>query len=89
MAEGRICYEGLLINSAVFDDEGAGAVLGEFFVVSDDDEGGVVLLGELEKHIHDLLAVAGVEIAGWLIGEDDFRAIDECAGDGDALLLAA
>ena len=37
----------------------------------------------------DGFASGGIEIAGGLIGEKNFRAIDEGAGDGDALLLAA
>ena len=32
---------------------------------------------------------AGIEIAGGLVGEDDFRLPDERAGDSDALFLAA
>ena len=38
---------------------------------------------------HDLDAGLGVEIAGRLVGQDDGRAVDEGAGDGDALALAA
>ena len=30
----------------------------------------------------------GVEIAGWLVGEDDFRVGDDGTSDGDTLLLA-
>ncbi len=32
---------------------------------------------------------AAVEIAGRLVGEDDFRIVDQSARDRDALLLAA
>ena len=35
------------------------------------------------------IAGLGVEVAGGLVGEDDGRAVDERAGDGDALALAA
>ena len=32
---------------------------------------------------------AGVEVAGRLVGQDNFGAVHDGAGDGDALLLAA
>ena len=38
---------------------------------------------------HDLDAGFGVEVAGGLVGEDDGGAVDQGAGDGDALPLAA
>ena len=31
----------------------------------------------------------GVERAGWLVGQQDARIVDERASDGDALLLAS
>ena len=44
---------------------------------------------ELVEDLHDLLAGPGVEVAGRLVGEDDRRAVDQGAGDGDALALSA
>jgi hypothetical protein len=41
------------------------------------------------QHGQDSLGIFGVEIAGGLIGEHDFRLIDDGAGDGHALLLSA
>jgi len=38
---------------------------------------------------HDLVAGLGVEVSGGLVGEDDGGVIDQGAGDGDALALAA
>ena len=38
---------------------------------------------------HDLEAGFGVEVAGGLVGQDDGGAVDQRAGDGDALALAA
>ena len=47
------------------------------------------LVGELAEDPHDLLRCRRVEIARRLVGEQDRRPIDERAGDGDALALAA
>ena len=44
---------------------------------------------ELVEEGHDLIAGVGVEVAGGLVGEDDGGLVDEGAGDGDALALAA
>src|SRR5262245_42901433 len=59
-------------------------------------------LGELvgyEKHRHataklvdgagELLCRGRVQAAGCLVEDQDARTLEECAGDGDALLLAA
>ena len=42
-----------------------------------------------EEKVGDLAALRLVEIAGWLVGEQDGRLGDQGAGNGDALLLAA
>ncbi len=57
--------------------------------MSDHDDGHAELRAEFTEKIEDGFAGGGVEIAGGLVGEKDFRAIDESAGDGDALLFAA
>ena len=44
---------------------------------------------QLLEEAHDLAALIGVEVAGRLVGEEEFRARDERAGDADELLLAA
>ncbi len=44
---------------------------------------------EALEQLHDLAALAGVQVAGRLVGEDHLRAGDDRAGDGDQLLLAA
>ena len=41
------------------------------------------------RMVHYFVAGFGIEIAGWLVGKDEFGLIYEGAGDGDALLLAA
>jgi hypothetical protein len=44
---------------------------------------------EAGEQVHDHLAVAGVEVAGGLVGEDHARRARQGAGDRHALLLAA
>jgi hypothetical protein len=57
--------------------------------VRDHQDGDAVLAVERDEQVHDLVAALAVEVAGRLVGEQDQRAGDDGAGDGDALLLAA
>ena len=52
------------------------------------DDGAVLRVQFGEDAQHGLF-VFGVEVAGGLVGKEDFRFVDERAGDADALLLAA
>ena len=74
--------------SAVAHDDDAFAVGGDVQFVRDHDDGDAGVVEFLEQ-AHDLDAGAGVEIAGRLVGQDQFRLVDQGAGDGDALLLSA
>ena len=76
---------------------------GDFSVFEADDAGGVgagevgivrdhnheLGLGDFLENLHDLLAGLGVESAGGLVGQENVWVVDEGAGDGDALHLAA
>ena len=75
-------------NLAVLKADLAIAEGGEVFVVGDDDEGDALTV-EFEEEIDDFGAGGGVEVAGGLIGEDNFGVVDDGAGDTDALFLAA
>ena len=44
---------------------------------------------EFEEQFHNLFARFGIEVAGWFIGHQDGRVVDQCAGNGHALLLSA
>ena len=46
------------------------------------------LIEAFEKR-HDFFAGFGIEVAGRLVGENDRGIVDQCAGDGDPLALAA
>ena len=41
------------------------------------------------QHLHDFLAVGGIEVTGRLVGQDQRLVADNGARDCDALLLAA
>ena len=50
---------------------------------------GAKAVGAFAQQIQDLVAAGGVEIAGGLVGDEDFGRMHQGAGDGDALHLAA
>ena len=56
-------------------------------VVGDHDD--QTVLGDLREQIHDLHGGVGIQRASGLVGQHDFRIIDERAGDGHALHLAS
>jgi len=57
--------------------------------VRDHNDGHAGIFLNFAEQREDGFAGSTVEIAGGLVGEKDFRAIDQRAGDGGALLLAA
>ena len=44
---------------------------------------------EVAEHRHDVGGVAGIEVAGWLVGQQEGGAADQRAGDAQPLLFAA
>ena len=58
-------------------------------VVCGEDEGETEAAIEIAHEVDELGGVARVEIGGGLVGEDERGAMDDGAGDGDALALAA
>ena len=64
------------------------SVGGNVVVVGDKDEG-LTLFVKLVEETKDLSARKRIEIARGFVGEDHQGIVDERAGDGDALLLAA
>lgn len=55
----------------------------------DHDDGHAQSGLQFAEEREDLVAVPAVEVAGRLVGEEDRGPVDESAGDGSALLLAA
>jgi hypothetical protein len=62
---------------------------GGFGAVGDQHEGGAGFVGEFPEQGEDVGAVDGIEVAGGFIGEEQVGAMDQGAGDGDALHFAA
>ena len=56
--------------------------------MGDDDDGLVVVIDDGSEGGQDLGGRVGVEVAGGFVAEDDVGPADECAGAGDALLMA-
>ncbi len=77
------------MDRPILDNQRAVADFGEVLIVGHDDEGDAVLAGQIEQDLHDFRAVDGIQISRRLVGEEDFRLVDDGAGDGDPLLFAA
>ena len=58
-------------------------------VMSDDDHGAVRGAGYVAEEFEHDLAVLGIERGGGFVTDDERWLVNESAGDGDALLLAA
>jgi len=79
---------GVESDVAVGEFDTAAGVAGDVHVVGDHEDG-VAGLVEFAKDVDDDFFVGFVEIAGGLVGEDEFGLIDERSGDGDSLLFTA
>jgi hypothetical protein len=80
---------GLFLNDpAVEEMDGAVGMAGKARIVGDHTDGGALSM-EIAQQFHDGFAIAGIEISGGLVGEEDGGFSGESAGDGDALLLAS
>ena len=69
--------------------QSAVADAGGFFIVGDHQNRLLQFAIGEAQHLEHCFGVSGVEVTGGLVGEDDRRAGDQRAGDGDALLLTA
>src|SRR5688572_24644962 len=76
------------LDPSVAQADDAVGVGGDVLLVGDDDHGLSLAVDGLEGG-EDLVAGLGVEVPGGLVGEDDRRPVDQGAGDGDTLALAA
>jgi hypothetical protein len=61
----------------------------DLFVVGDDDDGGGKLAGHVFQQADHGERPFAVQRRGGFVGQDHRRPVDQGAGDGDALLLAA
>src|SRR5208282_3407025 len=73
---------------AILEVNDAVGVLGDIVFVADQHDG-VALLVQAVEQGHDLGAGLRVQVAGGLVGQDDGGIVDQRAGDGHTLPLAA
>ena len=73
---------------AIFETHDPPAMFRDVFLVRHQNHRLALVVQRLKQR-HDLLARPGVQVAGRLVGHQERRVVDEGAGDGDALLLAA
>ena len=60
---------------------------GEVRIVGDEHDRRAPPAVDIDQEIDDVAAVLTIEIAGWLVGEDNRRVVGERTGDCHALLL--
>ena len=84
----RFSFRRVTDDLPVAHDDDAFAIGGDVQFVRDHDDGDAGVVEFLEQP-HDFDARAGVEIAGRLVGQHQFRLVHQRAGNGDALLLSA
>src|SRR6266851_6601604 len=60
-----------------------------FGIVGDHHDSLPQILVELAEHLQNDFGIFGVEVPGGFVGKEDFRLVDDGAGDGHALLFAA
>ena len=87
MSTARRKFDALKVAIAQMDD--AGGEGSGFFAVGGHEDRGSLLGSDTAQEIEDHGTGGGVEIARRLVGQKEARGIDEGAGDGDALHLAA
>src|SRR5579875_600560 len=76
------------LHFAVSDMNDAVGMSGDVCLMRDQHDG-IAFRVQTLKERHDLLTCMGIEGAGGLVSQENRRVIDERAGDGDALALAA
>ena len=65
------------------------AMAGNIFLVGHDENGDSPVIIERLKRLQDFFGGGGIEVAGWLVGQEEGRLVDQGPGDGHTLLLAA
>ena len=76
-------------DTTVLKHENAVGEVEDTVVVCDDNAGAVFGQRYVAQQVHHAPTGRGVERGGGLVADDEARFVDERAGDGDALLLAA
>src|SRR6185437_5153931 len=76
-----------IVDSSVQQIDDTRTVLGVLFRVGYLDDGHSFFV-QLFEQLHDLFALAGIQVAGGFIGQQQPGFTDECAGDAYELLLS-
>ena len=76
-------------HDTAFQAKDAARALGQFEIVGDQDQGGAGFGVQFEQQVHDSMAVLTIEVPRRFVGKENARTIDECPGQGDALLFSA
>ena len=79
-----VCYELFVLTA-----ENARRILLDELHVVGGHQDGCTLMGDFPQVVDNELAGLGVEVAGRLVGENQFRPVEQGAGDDDSLLFAA
>ena len=61
---------------------------GDIRLMRDDNDRDALLAIECNERLHDLMRGAGIEVASRFVCQQQTRRVDQCPGDGDALLLS-
>ena len=86
---GRLCVARVRDHLPVAHGQYAVGIGADVGLVGDDDDGDALLAIEPRQRFHDFVRVAGVEVAGRFVGEQQAGRVDQGARDRHALLLAA
>src|SRR4051794_10836160 len=73
-------------HPAVAEFNDAFGVASVLFRMRDLDDGGTGFI-ELDKEVHDFARLGGMEVPGWLVGEEQRRSMHHCARNANKLLL--
>ena len=76
-------------DEPVAESDDAIGMIGEFAVVRDQHERGLVLAVKVDEQLENVFAVFTIEVAGRFVGHQQRRPGDEGASEGNALLFAA
>ena len=70
------------------DDEYAVGAGDEGGIVGGDEQANFCVVADVVEQFGDVASGEGVEVAGWLVGDDEAGMMDEGACEGDTLLLS-
>ena len=84
-----VCLAGFHKFPVLHDIDGVGDVIGKADIMGDEDDGHAGLVPQIEQHVEDRGARAGVDHAGGLVGQLNLRLEQEGAGDHEPLHLSA